>query len=147
MTSSGPPVTYDARTLDPTQVDLRIPPTGTGGSGDPAQDITNSTIQVSGAPAGVITDVNVGLTLTHTFDPDLVITLISPSGTRVLLSANNGFEFPVVGQNYTNTVFDDQALTPITAGPVAVYRRVQPSGAAEPVDRRGPRRDLDARGR
>ena len=67
-------------------------------------------------PAGVITDVNVGLTLTHTYDPDLVITLISPSGTRVLLSANNGFEFPLVGQNYTNTVFDDQALTPITLG-------------------------------
>ena len=71
---------------------------------------------VSGSPAGVITDVNVGLNLTHTFDPDLVITLISPTGKRILLSANNGFKFPHRGQNYTNTIFDDQATTPITQG-------------------------------
>ena len=97
------------------------------GSGDPEQKITRSKVVVSGSPAGVITDVNVGLNLTHTYDPDLVITLISPSGTRVLLSANNGFEFPVVGRELHQHGFRRSGPHADHRGPVAVYRHSYPS--------------------
>src|SRR5262249_54360031 len=82
------------------QVNLRIPPVGTGGSGIPSQDQTNSTIAVSGVAVGLtVTDVNVNLTLTHTFDSDLQISLIGPDGTTVVLSQNEGGG----GHNFTNT--------------------------------------------
>jgi len=92
---------------------LVIPPAGTGGSGNPINDITNSTVTVSGiTPGDVISDVNVTLTLTHTFDSDLIITLISPTGTRVTLSNRRGS----FNDNFTTTVFDDQANQPISGG-------------------------------
>ena len=131
VSHSGPPIAYDAATLDPTQVNLRIPSSGTGGTdngGDPNNNITRSNVVVSGSPAGVITDVNVGLNLAHTFDPDLVITLISPTGKRILLSANNGFNTSPVGQNYTNTLFDDQATTPIAQGLAPFTGSFSPQG-------------------
>ncbi len=98
--------TFDARTLDPTQVDLMVPDAG----GNPT---ITSDIVVSGVPAGeVIGDVNVGLTIDHTWDGDLILTLISPEGTRVTLSDQNGF----FNDNYTNTIFDDDAPISIVAG-------------------------------
>ncbi len=99
-------------TAQPPEINLRVPPTGTGGTGT-AQDITNSRITAAGIPANqVITKVRVNLTINHTFTADLVITLIAPDGTRVLLSTTNGGG----GQNYTNTTFDDDATTPIFFG-------------------------------
>ncbi len=98
---------------DPTQVDLPIPPVGTGGSGDPAKDVTVSTIQVSGLPADrVISNLRVNLSLFHNNDTDLRITLISPQGTIVNLVNSN----ELVGADFTNTTFDDNATTAISAG-------------------------------
>jgi subtilisin-like proprotein convertase family protein len=48
----------------------------------------------------------------HTFDRDLRLTLVAPDSTRVLLSEFNGGS----GDNYTNTIFDDLAVTPIKMG-------------------------------
>lgn len=60
-----------------------------------------------------ITDVNVTLDITHTWDDDLVITLTSPNGTIVELSSNNGGS----GDNYTGTIFDQESTGgPITGG-------------------------------
>ncbi|CAN5891901.1 hypothetical protein BH23PLA1_BH23PLA1_20250 [soil metagenome] len=89
----------------------RIPPFGTGGSDSPGTDTTFSKIEVEGLTSP-ITDVNVNLTLTHTFVRDLNITLVSPSGVRVALAMRRGGG----GSNYTNTTFDDQAPTPIANG-------------------------------
>jgi subtilisin-like proprotein convertase family protein len=95
------------------QVNLRIPPVGTGGTGDPTKDTTLSKINVAGVPAGqVVTNVKVTLSLTHTFDSDLVISLIAPDGTTVILSNRNGFS----GHDYTNTTFDDAAPQLISLG-------------------------------
>ncbi|MEZ4801268.1 MAG: proprotein convertase P-domain-containing protein [Gelidibacter sp.] len=69
-----------------------------------------SIINVPGG--GEITDVNVTVNITHTWDDDLDITLISPLGTIVELTSDNGDD----GDNYTNTIFDQQASTSITAG-------------------------------
>lgn len=59
-----------------------------------------------------ITDVNVSLDITHTWNGDLIISLISPDNTTVVLANRRGGN----GDNYTNTVFDQQAGTPIAAG-------------------------------
>jgi subtilisin-like proprotein convertase family protein len=110
----GPHVIRETDTFaaGPDQVNLPIPPVGTGGSGDPTQDTTVSTINISGVPLDkIISDLNVNVTLNHTFDQNLVLSLTSPNGVTVLLSQNEGGG----GQNYSDTVFDDQALVGINA--------------------------------
>jgi subtilisin-like proprotein convertase family protein len=50
--------------------------------------------------------------VTHTWDADLRMTLRSPGGTVVPLVTNRGGS----GDNFNDTVFDDEAATPISAG-------------------------------
>lgn len=69
-----------------------------------------STIDVSGI--GRVQDVNVKLNISHTYVSDLVVTLIAPDGTRVELFSRVGGE----GDNFINTVLDDQGDLPIGAG-------------------------------
>ncbi len=59
-----------------------------------------------------ILDLNVTIDITHANDEDLSATLISPAGTRVPLFCRVGG----TGDNFTDTMFDDQATTPISAG-------------------------------
>jgi len=59
-----------------------------------------------------VTDVNVTINITHTWLSDLTLILTSPDGTSVVLSAKNGGS----SDNYTNTVFDDDAEDPISSG-------------------------------
>ena len=70
----------------------------------------------------VITDVNVTLNITHTWDSDLDIFLISPTGTSVELSTDNGSS----GDNYTGTTFSDAAATSITSGSAPFTGTFQP---------------------
>jgi subtilisin-like proprotein convertase family protein len=55
-----------------------------------------------------IHDIDIGITLTHTSDFDLQISLKSPAGTTVCLNMYNFDQF-FKGANYTNTIFDDEA--------------------------------------
>lgn len=59
-----------------------------------------------------VVDVNVTIDIVHTWISDLTISLKSPAGTTVVLTSNNGGS----GDDYSVTVFDDDATTPITAG-------------------------------
>src|SRR5205823_4508967 len=103
----------------------RIPAIGSGGSGDPVKDRTNSTIAVSGVPAGdVITDINVTVSLTHANDSQLRLTLISPTGTRIVLADQVGF---FGDANFDNTVFDDSATLPILFGTAPFDDTFRPS--------------------
>lgn len=85
----------------------------------PDNGITNSIINVTNVNFA-ITKLNVSLHITHPFDADLVLQLISPDGTTNTLSRNNGSS----GQNYglgcategQRTTFDDDALVPIAGG-------------------------------
>ena len=72
-----------------------------------------STLTVPAFPAGqVVGDLSVNLTVQHTFDSDLVITLIAPDGTRVTLANHRG----PGGQGFINTTFRDSAPTAIAQG-------------------------------
>jgi uncharacterized repeat protein (TIGR01451 family) len=80
---------------------------------------TNSIVVVSNITTA-LSKVTVSLYITHTYDSDLLLQLISPDGTTNTLSASNGS----FGQNYgqscspdsARTTFDDNASTPIGSG-------------------------------
>ncbi len=77
------------------------------------------------ADTGVVGDVNVTINLTHTWDSDLDIFLIGPNGTRVELSTDNGSS----SDDFTGTVFDDQAAVSITAGTAPFTGSFKPEGS------------------
>lgn len=82
---------------------LAVPPTGTTG-------VTTSSIVITDSRQ--ILDLNVRLSITHQYDSDLKVSLTSPKGTVVNLVNRRGG----AGQNMKPTVFDDEALVPITSG-------------------------------
>jgi len=93
----------------------------TGNIAVPIPDVSTVDIPITVTDTGVVADVNVKVRLNHTFDGDLVLSLIAPDGTTVLLAQNRGGS----GANYgtgandcsgTHTVFDDSAATAIGAG-------------------------------
>jgi subtilisin-like proprotein convertase family protein len=55
---------------------------------------------------------SVTINLTHPYDQELRIELVSPGGTKILLAEGFGYD----GNNYTGTVFRDDATTSIFAG-------------------------------
>ncbi len=63
--------------------------------------------------------------ITHTFDGDLDIFLIAPDNTRVELSTDNGS----TGDNYIDTIFDDEASTSITSGTAPFTGTFKPEGS------------------
>ncbi len=69
------------------------------------------TLSVSEAPVS-LSSVEVLVDITHTFDADLIITLISPAGTQIILSYKNGDN----GDNYRSTIFSGSASISITSG-------------------------------
>lgn len=76
-----------------------------------ATDTYTSVINVpNNAP---ITDVNVTINIPHDWNNDLDIFLISPQGTSVELSTDNGEDFD---DDYIDTTFDQEATTLITDG-------------------------------
>ncbi len=60
----------------------------------------------------IIADVNVKIDIDHAYLDDINVTLESPSGTMTCLTSENGGS----GDDYDNTVFDDEASTPISDG-------------------------------
>ena len=84
-----------------------------------------------------ISDVNVTLTIEHTFDGDLDIFLIAPGGgTTIELTSDNGGS----GNNFTGTTFDDSAATAVTAGTAPFtgsFRPEQPLSGLNGLDSLG----------
>ncbi|MFM7974970.1 MAG: proprotein convertase P-domain-containing protein, partial [Pirellula sp.] len=79
----------------------------------PINDVATSTSTISvPIPGASILDINALINLTHTWDSDLLISLIAPDNSRIILSDSNGGS----GDNFTNTVFDDSAATSIIFG-------------------------------
>jgi subtilisin family serine protease/subtilisin-like proprotein convertase family protein len=77
-----------------------------------------------------IGDVNVLLNIKHTFDNDLYIRLRSPDGTEVLLVNRRGLS----GDNFTNTVLDDEAAKKISRGSAPFTGSFSPEGSLSAFD-------------
>lgn len=88
---------------------------------------------VAGAQNSII-DVNVTVNITHTWDEDLDVFLISPAGTSVELFTDVGAD----GDNFTNTVLDDEATTAITAGKAPFTGSFRPEGLLSKFDSQNP---------
>ena len=61
---------------------------------------------------GMVGKITVSVNVTHTWDGDVTLKLISPNGTTVTLVARRGSS----GDNFTGTVFDDAAANSIVNG-------------------------------
>jgi subtilisin-like proprotein convertase family protein len=83
-----------------------------------------------------VTDVNVKLNISHTFDGDLFIYLVGPDGTHVNLVTNRGGG----GNHFTNTTLDDEATRLVRNGRspfLGSYRPEQPLSALDGKNARG----------
>lgn len=119
----GAPVT---QSYTSNAVNVPIPASGTQG------DMAEQTIAVG--DAGQVQDVNVRIRLNHTFDGDLVISLVAPDGTVVTLASARGSSGDNFGSGSndcsgTPTVFDDAAATPISSGTAPFAGTFRPDGS------------------
>jgi subtilisin-like proprotein convertase family protein len=105
-------------------------------------DLTTINIPVNVPIAGLVTDVDVLIRLDHTFDGDLILSVLDPFGRQVVLSQNRGGG----GDNFgtgandctgTPTTFDDEAPTPISAGVAPFSGSFRPEGLLSTFDGRG----------
>ncbi|ADV61661.1 peptidase S8 and S53 subtilisin kexin sedolisin [Isosphaera pallida ATCC 43644] len=105
-----PPV---SQTIGSGNVNIAIPDNNATG--------ISSTITVSGV-TGQFIDLDVTINITHPFVGDLVVTLTGPNNvTRTLVNRRGGS-----GDNFTGTIFDDQAATAITSGSAPFTGRFRP---------------------
>ncbi|MBN9119279.1 MAG: S8 family serine peptidase [Planctomycetes bacterium] len=77
-----------------------------------------------------ITDLNAKVTLTHTYDSDLTITLTSPAGAVVTLFGGRGKD----GDNLNGTTFDDEAAAAIANGAAPFAGAFRPDGLLSAFD-------------
>ncbi len=92
-----------------------------------------STLAVSGQ-AGPLLDVEVQVNITHTWDADLDVYLISPNGTRVELFTDAGSS----GDNFTDTILDDEAGVGIASGAAPFSGSYRPEGLLSALDGQDP---------
>jgi subtilisin family serine protease/subtilisin-like proprotein convertase family protein/methionine-rich copper-binding protein CopC len=96
----------------------------------PITDLSTVT-SVLNIPSGVtIADLDVTLDISHTFDSDLDVTLIAPSGARIELFTDVGGG----GSNFVGTVLDDEASITIQSGTAPFTGRYRPEGLLSTVD-------------
>lgn len=94
-------------------------------------DLSTITSTLTVGASFTLRDVNAGpLSITHTWDADLLVYLISPAGTTVELFTNVGGS----GDNFTNTVLDDEAATSIVSGVAPFAGTYRPEGLLSAVD-------------
>lgn len=87
-----------------------------------------STINVS--DANTVLDANVKVNITHTYDNDLTLSLLTPTNASIVLSNRRGGQ----NDNFTNTVFDDEAATPISSGSAPFTGSFKPDGLLSGAD-------------
>ncbi|EYF06985.1 DUF4215 domain-containing protein [Chondromyces apiculatus] len=95
----------------------------------PIKDLqkTTSTVAVENIP-GII-KAAVWIDMLHTYDADLDISLIPPSGTVFDLSSDNGSS----NDNYTATLFDTACATAVTSGAAPYTGCFRPEGSLAPL--------------
>ncbi|MBS9462736.1 proprotein convertase P-domain-containing protein [Flagellimonas sp. 389] len=115
----GTPFSFTTTTIDCKNLSSRSLPLTIAAVGTPTETTSLQFVEDL-----TITDVNINLELSHTFLEDLIITLISPAGTRVALISN------VCGNlNNVNATFDDDGASIVCSGNPAISGTVNPSGS------------------
>ncbi|HZV06973.1 MAG TPA: S8 family serine peptidase [Gemmataceae bacterium] len=89
-----------------------------------AHALTTSTLSM---PSGTIGDLTVKLNINYPYDRDLYIYLISPTGKTIALDYNRGGW----SANFTNTVFSQDASTPIGNGKAPFSGTYRPDGSLD----------------
>ena len=102
----------------------------------PIADNATAAMKITVGDAFTFQNLDIAIDLTHTFVGDLSAVLIAPDGTRIRLFTRIGGG----GDNFTGTIFDSEAATPIAAG-LAPY-----TGRFRPQDSLAPLYGRDARG-
>jgi len=97
------------------------PVTSFDGGGVAITDFADATSTLEVGESGTILDVDVRMTLTHSWYGDLTIWVVSPSGTKVVLAQEHTF-----GDNTSDADFDDQAALAIDAASPTSDRSFQP---------------------
>ena len=93
----------------------------------PDNSIVGVTSKINFSNILTITDVNVTVNITHPWIGDLELILISPEGTQITLVESRFDE----GDNYTNTVFDDEAVLNFSAGSAPYTGSFKPQNSLE----------------
>jgi len=108
-----------------TDTPIPIPDLSPAGATSTVTVTDNATVQ----------DVNVTINVQHTFDGDLTFQLITPNGTTIVLANPHGGR----GDDYTNTVFDDEAAAPLgeTAPFTGTFRPDSPLKVADGLNAAG----------
>jgi len=93
-------------------------------------DNTTFTSEIVITDAGTVADLDVLLDITHTFTADLDVFLVAPDGRRIELFQDVGGG----GDNFTQTVLNDEAATTISAGAAPFTGSFQPVGNLGDLD-------------
>lgn len=102
----------------------------TSATSAPIRDLTTTISSIAINQDISISDVNVRVNITHTWDGDLRLQLRSPNGTiRTLVNRRGG-----AGDNFQNTVFDDEASSPVTSGNAPFAGSYRPEQALSGFD-------------
>jgi len=120
--SANPTLTYGG------EVNLDIP----ADSGDSKGWMVDAVIEVP--DHGTINDIDVGISLSHDNVFDLQIFLVSPSGTVVCLNMYDPSGEYFEGEDYVDTIFDDEAEVPIGQAEPPFPGRYQPEGPLSAFD-------------
>ena len=115
----GTPFSFTTNQVDCKNMQARDLPLTISSSTTPT--VTTSVVFLEDLP---VSDVNVNLELDHTYLEDLIITLISPAGTRVTLISSTCGDL-----NNINAVFDDDGDPIVCSGSPAISGTVSPLGS------------------
>ncbi len=85
-------------------------------------DNSNTYAQIDVSQDGELLDLDVLVDITHPRTTELRVILISPDNISIMMSDRNGGE----GNNYTQTIFDDQAVKSIKEGTAPFTGRYRP---------------------
>ena len=96
----------------------------------PIADNTTFTSVLTVTDDDTVLDVEVRLNATHSYTGDLDIFLIGPDATRVELTTDSGGS----GNDFVDTIFDDEATALITGGSAPFTGRYQPEGSLATLD-------------
>ncbi len=102
----------------------------------PDNNSTGATSVITVSDANTVVDVDATVNITHTYDGDLDLSLITPAGASISLSNQRGGS----GENFRGTIFDDEATTPISSGVAPFtgsYRPDSPLSAADGIGSAG----------